>query len=101
SVGAVLVARRRGGTRLAVGITAVLLLLMLGYGLETLVEPWNPYLPLLWWFLALLALWSVLCGDYAMAPIAVAAASMAAQTHVPYLGLCIGTCSFVAVWLAV
>jgi hypothetical protein len=101
SIGAVLVARRRGGLRLAVGITAVLLVLMLGYGLDTLVQPWNPYIPLLWWFLALLALWSVLCGDLVLAPVAVVAASMAAQTHVPYLGLCIGVCGFVAAWLVV
>lgn len=99
--GAVLVARRRGGIRLAVGIAAVLLVLMVGYGLETLVEPWNPYLPLLWWFLALLCLWSVLCKDLAMAPVAVFAASMAAQTHVPYLGLSLGLFAFVAAWLAV
>jgi hypothetical protein len=100
-VGAVLVARRRGGWRLVIGVTSLLLLLMLGYGLETLVEPWNPYLPLLWWFLALLCLWSVLCRDLAMAPVAVFAASMAAQTHVPYLGLGIGACGFVGAWLVV
>jgi hypothetical protein len=101
AVGALLVARRRGGVRLLVGVTAVLLLLMLGYGIETLVEPWNPYMPVLWWFLALLALWAVLSGDLPMAVVAVVAGSMAAQTHVPYVGLCAGTFGFVAVWLVV
>lgn len=96
----VLVARRRGGIRLAVGVTAVLALLMSGYGISTLAEPWNPYMPVLWWFLALLAVWSVLCGDLAMLPVAVAASSMAAQTHVPYLGLGIGVVGLGLVWLA-
>lgn len=87
---AVVIANRRGGLRLAIAVTAVLALLMAGYGIATLAEPWNPYLPLLWWIVTLLAVWSVLCADVAMLPVAVMAASMAAQTHVPYLGLCVG-----------
>jgi len=98
--GAVLVARRRGGLRLAVGITAVLALLMSGYGISTLAEPWNPYMPILWWFLTLLAVWSVLCDDVAMLPVAVGASSMAAQTHVPYLGLCIGIVGLAVAYVA-
>ncbi|HVM52771.1 MAG TPA: hypothetical protein VM262_06200 [Acidimicrobiales bacterium] len=87
---AVLVAFRRGGLRVAVAVTALLAVLMGGYGIETLAEPWNPYLPLLWWVLVLLSVWSVLDGDLPMLPVAVLAASIAAQTHVPYLGLCLG-----------
>ena len=87
---AVLIAFRRGGLRLAIAVTALLALLMSGYGISTLAEPWNPYLPLLWWLVTMLAVWSVLADDVAMLPIAVVAASMAAQTHVPYLGLCLG-----------
>jgi hypothetical protein len=86
----VLVAHRRGGIRLAAGMTALLALLMGGYGIETLAEPWNPYIPLLWWVLALLCVWSVLDGDVVLLPVFVFAASIAAQTHVPYLGLCLG-----------
>jgi len=86
----VIVAFRRGGVRLAIAVTALLALLMSGYGISTLAEPWNPYIPLMWWVLTLLTVWSVLCGDLPMLPIAVVAASMAAQTHVPYLGLCLG-----------
>jgi hypothetical protein len=86
----VALAWRRAGARLAVGITALLALLMAGYGIATLAEPWNPYLPLLWWVVVLLAVWSVLCGDVRVLPVAVVAASMAAQTHVPYLGLGLG-----------
>lgn len=84
------IARRRGGTRLAVAVAALMSLLMAGYGIAVLVEPWNPYMPLLWWLVFLLAVWSVACGDVAMLPVAVFAGSFCAQTHVPYLGLTLG-----------
>lgn len=84
------VARRRGGTRLVVAVAALMSLLMAGYGIAVLVEPWNPYMPLLWWLVFLLAVWSVACGDLAMLPVAVFAGSFCAQTHVPYLGLTLG-----------
>ncbi len=101
AVGAsVLVASRRGGLRLAIAVTALLALLMGGYGIETLSEPWNPYLPLFWWVLVLLCVWSVLDGDLPLLPVAVFGASVAAQTHVPYLGLCLGMGAVVVVGLA-
>ncbi|HET6664607.1 MAG TPA: hypothetical protein VFG94_10130 [Acidimicrobiales bacterium] len=87
---ALLIALRRGGTRLAIAVAALLVVLVSGYGLTMLTQPWNPYLPLLWWVVLLLAVWSVACGDLAMLPVAVFAASFCAQTHVPYLGLAAG-----------
>ena len=84
------VARRRGGTRLVVAVAALMSLLIAGYGIAVLVEPWNPYMPLLWWLVFLLAVWSVACGDRAMLPVVVFAGSFCAQTHVPYLGLALG-----------
>ena len=84
------IARRRGGTRLVVAVAALMSLLIAGYGIAVLVEPWNPYMPLLWWLVFLLAVWSVACGDVAMLPVAVFAGSFCAQTHVPYLGLALG-----------
>jgi hypothetical protein len=84
------IAARRGGTRLVIAVAALLALLCLGYGLTALTQPWNPYLPLLWWVVFLLAVWSVACGDVVMLPVAVAAGSLCAQTHVPYLGLAVG-----------
>jgi hypothetical protein len=87
---ALAIASRRGGTRLVLGVAALLAVLTAGYGGGALTEPWNPYLPLLWWLVVLLAVWSVLCGDLAMLPVAVVAASFCAQTHVPYLGLALG-----------
>jgi hypothetical protein len=84
------IAARRGGTRIVVAVGCLLALLCVGYGLTALTQPWNPYLPLLWWVVFLLAVWSVLCDDVAMLPVAVAAGSLCAQTHVPYLGLTVG-----------
>lgn len=99
----VVVAARHGGIRLAVVISAMVGMLTLGYGIGTLSQPWNPYMPLLFWLLALVCVWSVLAGDVALLPVAVVAASFAAQTHVPYLGLCVGMAALVTaslVWQA-
>jgi hypothetical protein len=83
-------AGRRGGPRLMLAVAVALALLMGGYGVSVLSEPWNPYLPLLWWTAGLLAVWSVLCGDVRVLPVAVFALSLGAQTHIPYLGLGLG-----------
>ncbi len=80
-------ARRRGQVALMVGVAALLALLMRSYGPEVLTQPWNPYLPVMWWTTLLLAVWRVLCRDLVALPVAVFAASFCAQTHVPYVGL--------------
>ena len=87
---ALALAARRGGARVALAVAAAMVFLIAGYGLTVLTQPWNPYIPLLWWVVLLLAAWSVVCGDVAMLPVAVAAGSLCAQTHVPYLGLAVG-----------
>src|ERR687897_505218 len=79
-----------GGARLGLAVATLLMLLISGYGLTMLTQPWNPYLPLLWWVVLLLAVWSVACDDLAMLPVAVFAGSFCAQTHVPYLGMAAG-----------
>jgi hypothetical protein len=81
------VAVRQGGARLALVVAAIMAVLLHVYGTNTLTEPWNPYMPVLWWFLTVLAVWAVLCDDLAMLPVAVFAASFCMQTHVSYLGL--------------
>jgi hypothetical protein len=78
------IALRRGGTALAVGFAAGLAVLVHVYGTTVLTEPWNPYLPVMWWMLTLVALWAVLCDDLPMLPVAVFAASFCLQTHVSY-----------------
>ena len=92
---------RRGGRGVLLGTAAALSLLMLGYGIDRLTQPWNPYMPMLWWVVFLLAVWSVMCDDLVLLPVAVFAGSLSAQTHVPYIGLVGGLLAFVAVVLAV
>jgi hypothetical protein len=97
------IAYRRGGLRLVLGVAAVTALLLRAYGAGTLTEAWNPHLPLLFWVVLMLAVWSVISDDLAMLPVAVFAGSFCAQTHVPYLGLSVGLLAFavgMAAWRA-
>lgn len=84
---AIWIGHRRGGVRLALAVAAGLAVLVRFYGADKLTEAWNPYMPMLWWVVFLLAVWSVLCDDLAMLPVAVFAGSFCVQTHIPYLGL--------------
>ena len=93
------IAWRRGGRSLVVAIAAVLAVLTRAYGAFLLTLPWNPYLPVLWWFLFVLAVWSVLADDPAMIPVAVFAGSLCVQTHISYLGLVGGLVLVAAVTL--
>jgi hypothetical protein len=81
------IALRRGGRSLLLGLATLLAVLMRAYGAFLLTLPWNPYLPVLWWFVFVLAVWSVLADDLAMLPIVVFAGSLCIQTHISYLGL--------------
>jgi hypothetical protein len=94
------IAFRRGGIRLMIAIAALLAILTRAYGAETLTQAWNPYLPLVAFIVFLLALWSVVDDDFALLPVAVAAGSLCAQTHVPYLGLTVGLGGFTVAFAA-
>jgi hypothetical protein len=84
------IAHRRGGIGLALGGAAVLAILVRTYEVGTLAEPWNLFLPLLWWMVFLLAVWSVACGDLPLLPVAVFAGFLCMQTHVSYVALTVG-----------
>jgi len=90
---AVWVAQRRGGRRLVLGIGAVLMVLMAWLGASVLTQPWNPYLPLVSFVVVLLSAWAVLDGDHRMLIPLVAASTLCAQTHVPYLSLSVALCA--------
>jgi hypothetical protein len=91
AVGAVLwMAKRRGGLAVLLGVAAVVALLMRFYGPEILTQAWNPYLPVAWWLVFVVAVWSVLCDDFAMLPVAVFAGNFCIQTHISYVGLVLG-----------
>ena len=84
---AVGIAYRRRGPMLALGVAAALAVLLRGAGVTLFIEAWNPYLPMLWWVVFTLAVWSVLCADLTLLPIAVFAGSYCMQTHISYVGL--------------
>jgi hypothetical protein len=94
------IAHRRGGLRLLLLMGAVLAVLLRFYGAELLTEPWNPYLPMLWWVVFLLAVWSVLLRDIALLPVVVVAGTLCAQTHISYLGLVGGLTALAAASVA-
>jgi hypothetical protein len=95
------IADRRGGRPLLLAAASLLALLVAGYGVSPLTEPWNPYLPMLWWVVVLLGAWSVLVDDLPILLVVVAAASFAGQTHLPYTGLAGGMTGFVLAVLVV
>lgn len=84
-----IVQRQFGLKGLGVG-ALIVLVASRGYGIDTLTQPWNPYLPLLAWLVVLAATWAVLCGDYRMILAVVLVGSYCAQTHLPYVGLWLG-----------
>jgi hypothetical protein len=85
---AVFVAWRRRSSAV-VGMAGVgIALLMQGFGLALLTEPWNPNMPVLWFAAFLVAVWSVICRDVVMMPVVVTTASICAQTHIPYVPVC-------------
>ena len=83
------IAHRRGGLRLVLAVAAVLAVLTRALGTPILTQPWNPYMPVLWFFVFILAVWSVACDDLPVLPVVAFAGSFCAQTHVPYLGTCV------------
>lgn len=93
-------ARRAGWRGLAVGalIGAVL---VRGYGITVLSHPWNPYFPLIVWSLVLVAAWAVTCGNKMLAVVVVVGATIATQTHVPYLPVAVGMAAFTITWLII
>lgn len=79
------IGHRRLGRPGVVLAAAVVAILIRGFGLSVLTQPWNPYMPLLAWLVVLLAVWSVLCDDHWMLIPLLVGATFAAQTHIPYL----------------
>lgn len=97
---AVRVGWRQGGPPLAVGVTALALVLSWSLGTEVLRDPLNTHVTLLPWLAALLLAWEVSVGRWRSLPLAIAAVSWSVQAHVvwilPAAVLVVG-----AVWLAV
>jgi hypothetical protein len=101
AVGAVLwMARRRGGIGVLLGVATALALLVRFYGPSLLTQPWNPYMPMLWWLVFVVAVWSVVCDDLPMLPVAAFAGSFCLQTHISYTGLVPGLAALALAYVA-
>ena len=94
-------AHRRMGLRGALLVGAGLAFVMRVYGTALLIYPWNPWMPILFWFLFLVCAWGILCGDVVLVPVAALAGTLCAQTHIPYVGLVGGLSVVIAGSLAV
>jgi hypothetical protein len=78
---------RRGGPLAALSLATGLAVLLRGYGTHQLTEPWNPFMPQLWWLVFVVAVWCVLCDALPLLPVVVFAGSFCTQTHISYVPL--------------
>lgn len=98
-IAVLLIARRRGGSFVFLGVFAAAALLINFLGASILTMPWNPYMPVIWWMVFLLAAWSVMLDDLPMLPVLAIAGAFCIQTHISYLGLVGGVSAAVVVWM--
>jgi hypothetical protein len=86
-VGALIVARRRGGFPLMVVVALTLAVLCHALGAELLIDPWNPWVPVLPFFAFVMLAWSVAGRDWVALPWLVGVGSFVVQAHVGYAPL--------------
>ncbi len=84
-VGAVALARRRGGRALMVMSALAIALMCQSLAAETFHDVWNPSAGLFPFTLLIFLCWSLACGDYRLLPLTVLVASFTVQTHLTYL----------------
>jgi hypothetical protein len=84
-IGAVLLARRRGGLALMFAAAVAIALMCQSLPSESFHDVWNPAAALFPFLLLIFLCWSLACGDYRLAPLAVLLASFVTQTHLTYL----------------
>jgi hypothetical protein len=89
-VGAVAIARRRGGDGLMVATAVALALMCRSFSSESLHDIFNPSAPLLPFTLLVFACWSVACGEVRLLPLVVLLASFAVQCHLAFAAPSLG-----------
>ena len=87
AVAAVALVRRRAGTLAALGVAALVLLLVRSLGPVLVRDPWNPWLPVLPFLLFVVAVWAMATGSRWSLPLAVGAGSFVVQAHLGYAPL--------------
>jgi hypothetical protein len=89
-VGALLIARRRGGLPLVVLVGGAVLTLTWALGPSLLADPWNPWAAVLPFFTFVLLAWDLADGELWALPWLVGVGTYLVQTHVGYTPLVLG-----------
>jgi hypothetical protein len=98
--GMAVVARRRGGLSLMLLTLLGSALLVRALGPGFLLDPWNPYIPVLAFGLVVFLTWAMTCGETWALPVAAGVGSFCIQTHVGYLPLVVPLLVWGVAWLA-
>lgn len=96
AAGAVALAGRRGRMEAAVVALATLALIA-SLGISTTIDPWNPYVAILPFWLYFVSLWLLVTGDRWALPVTVLAGSFAVQVHIGVLVLVAGLGAFTVI----
>ncbi|MGH2851043.1 MAG: hypothetical protein ACRDLP_10540, partial [Solirubrobacteraceae bacterium] len=83
-IGAVVLARRRGGLPLMFAAAIGIALMCQSLPTESFHDIWNPAAGLFPFLLLIFIGWSLACGDHRLLPLAVLVASFVTQTHLMY-----------------
>ena len=97
--GAVMVARRVGGTSIAAFTAMSLTATSMAVAPRFFLEPWNVWVPVFAFALFLMLIWGLLCEHLVLLPIAVAVGSHCVQTHISYTLMVTGLLTGTMLWL--
>jgi len=100
-VGAVALARRRGGLVLMFAAAIAIALMCRSLAAETFHDVWNPSAGLFPFLLLIFLCWWVACGEHRLLPVTVLVASFVVQAHLMYLPPTAGLLAVAAVGLIV
>ena len=89
-VGAMALARRRGGWPLMLALAAALPLMLASLPGDAYSNIWNSSAALMPFTLLVFLCWSLACGEYRLLPLTVVVASLVAQTHLTFVGPAVG-----------
>src|SRR3954451_6691076 len=97
--GAVVVAKRVGGTSIAAFVALSLTATSMAVAPRFFLEPWNVWVPVFAFAFFLVLVWGLACDHVALLPLAVAVGIHCVQTHISYTLLVSGLLAAVLVWL--
>jgi hypothetical protein len=98
-MGAVGLARRRGGMPLMFATGVAIPLMLMSLPPEALCDIWNPAAPVMPFLLLIFLAWSTAAGDHRLLPLTVLAGSFVAQCHLIYVAAAAGALAVAGVGL--